>query len=489
MPFFGEEPSAVQSRLYFIGLINRSLYADPDAFSAHLTLASHWVHLQLSKKAKALSKGHKITAEEANVRALELEQLSKIAIRSKLKALQILSSSVAKIIEAQKSQDYRTALSTFGKISASTICLQSADILTESSLRFYYINGSVSILNELHSSIQDSSPVVQFIAQSVLVLNRCLFIPNYSSDVFHEFYDTVNELKDFVSDTQDLLLIDQFEDLVDFMKHSLMESSIESFYNPSSVTSYPPTFLYQIFHRFYQIIPSQAMTIVLSDSPIHKLVYSIYYSLARVLDNVFPEVRYLAQYRFIGPTNIYPYDPVELVDSLPDDLKIYGLYFTRILAFFSRRADFFIKYMEISTPFPENLSENRFASRKVKVNETFINNFKTTKITKIHFPQVINRGEGDSNESPASDASFSHNFHASFSLGLQDITNFRKYSPDGINANVLQDYKLLGSGLLECDYDPYLEDWTENTKVKSGISVDKFTGDRAVLMKKFIKNE
>lgn len=493
--FFNETQNAIQSRLYYSRLISESFIADASLFASHLLFSSYWIHNQLSTRLRVAVDNNSLTDKEIIEKEVELEKLFKNAMIHKGYVLKFLGNVIAKIIENHSMKDNKTAMLYFAKTSLPTICLQSADILTQDSLRFFFIDGTISVLNELYKGIQDQSPISNFIAKSVLTIHRALFTPNYSYEIFEEFYEFVIDLKPFVLNSKDLHLVGVFNDLIAFLENSIINSNLKAQYNPDFIMAYPPILVYPVFHQFYKIMPSEIFTINLITSPIHKLVYSIFYSLARVLDNVFPEIRFVTHYRFIGPTNIYPYDPIELVQSLPDELRNFGIYFTRILAFFSRRAEFFNKYMKILNPFPENLADHRFESRKVKVDEIFIERFKNVKITKKNYPQVRSKDLADLsiNQNNIEEDSFANNFNAPFSLNMDfDLSYSRKsstLSSPGADINILETYKILNTGLLECDYDPLLRGWIGQPQLEPMLSFNKFNEDRAIILRYFIRNE
>lgn len=509
--FFQEPRISLGGRLYFVKLINDS-FLNFNMLSSHLTLASVWLHSQLSKKFKALSKNNLLNDDETEDYERDLKLLLMASTKFKSECLIFLRDKIIEIMNYQNIKDCIKAFRAYNEISIPTYALQCSDVITQENLKLYYINGSMMVLKEFYASTVDSSPIASFIAQSSFSTQRALFIPNYSFEILYEFFGVVQELKPFITKTNDVYLIDGYYALLEFLKNDLLNTEIRDNYDKSHIVPYPPAQLYTIFHKFYKIIPSQVFTIDTTTSPVHSLFYSFFYTLSRVLDNIFPETRYITQFRFIGPTLMYPYDEDQFYQMLTPELLRLGRYSLRVMAFFSRRSEFFWKYMKVLNPFPENLAANRFRSRKARIDEVFIDKFKSTILERRHYPQVLLKlhdqhhdqhleqdDDGGENDeagypSPASSTdSFSTNFNTMFALNLDFSSEFSKINFDTHTelTNFFGDYdelELEKNFLLKSDYDPLVEDWVEERSTLNAdkLSLHKFMEDREVLMRGFI---
>lgn len=485
--FFGENEASLQGRAFFIKFIGESFFKFEESFNSHLCFVSHWLYIQLERKLKTTEMKKSLLNQN------DIDFLHDYTYRQKAISLKYLRKKVLMLIEAQAKKDFKDAMRIYSQITIPTVCLGSLDLVSNESLKSYYIEGSLAVLKELYSSTDDSSPIASFVVQTTDYTFTALFTPSYSFDVLYEVFEVLKEFCPIIENENDEILSMNHQNLISFFDEFLVNGPIKSEYREDYVFAYPPDLIFQLYSRFNKILPSEVFASILMANPVHRIFYTFYYTIGRVLDNVFPESRYLTQHRFIGPTTVYPFQKSDIYgESLPSNLVQFANYAIRVLSFFTRRMDFFNRYMKIMNPFPEKLSENRFLSRKTKkVEEVQITRFKETILQPWNYPQVEMDLDALSmdNESPESTGSFSTNLSSLFSMEsattdeLNDFEHQIPYDEDfPIDLNDVAE-----SGLLKQDYDPLFKDWrVEPYRIKGpNASFTKHLEDRAVLMQEF----
>lgn len=487
--FFGETEASLQSRIFFTKLLGGSYFKFQESFNNHLCFVSYWLYIQLDKKLKTTEFKKSLLDQS------DIDFLHDYTYKQKAKSLNYLRKQVLNLIEAQTRKDLKEAMRLYSQITIPTICLGSLDLISNESLRSYYVDGSMAVLKELYSSTDDSSPIASFVIQSTSHLLSALFAPSYNFDVLVEVFEVLHEFAPIIENENDEILYMNYHNLMNFFDEFLVNGPIRLEYQENYVFARPPDMLFQLYIRFNKILPSEAFTLNLMKNPVHKVFYSFYYTIGRILDNVFPECRYLTQYRFIGPTTVYPFNREDIYgdDSLPDNLIQFANYSIRLLSFFSRRIDFFNRYMKIMNPYPDKLSENRFQSRRTKkVEEVQITRFKEAILQPWNYPQVETDFDeiNINNDSPGSTGSFSTNFSSLFSTDLtttnHEILNFKDHRiHDEYSSIDLND--VADSGLLKQDYDPLVKDWKVNpNRIKEPhVSFERYLEDRTVMMNEF----
>lgn len=478
--FMDETTNSLQARIFYIKLVHHSLRL-PEAFFTNMSFTAAWLYLQLRKKYEAYG-----DEEHAEV----LQNLQRIATSLKSKALSYLRSLVLNFIEAQSLKDFRSMLRSFDSINPPSLFLQATDVVFEPDLKNYYISGTFAVLKELYDHSTEESPLTRFISLSSMQVLRFLFVPSYSCDVLKEILQTLKSMDTLIEETADKGLIRQYEKIVELLEDDLDPKNIKTNYTPHHVSAYSPSFIFLIFRKFYQLIPSEAFTIDSSSLPTHKVFYSYFYMIGRVFDNLFPESRYFTQFRFIGPSSVYPYRNEDLFAGLSPQLTELANYSTRLLAFFSRRYALFNKYMKIETPFPSSLAANRCKSRKIKVDEVFVTNFKSIVLRQHHYPRAHKqRGTNlTPYESPDTVASFSDDFCTSYPFQFdleRDLILGTCDTPEEAPDLTAVDK----SGLLVNDYDPLkgtMQDLGETVYDKTTLRC--YFEDRSILIKHFIEN-
>lgn len=498
--FYCESERSYHGRIFYTKLIIKSFSKNHEAFTNHLSVIAYWLYLQIEKKLE-FDEGY-----NSCIKLGDLEFLRDFTYQQKAKSLKELRKIVLKLIEAQQQGDFKRALYHYSNFTIPTICLGSLDLLNQGSLQSYYIEGSLAVIKELYSATNDSSPIASFVIQSISHTLSALFTPTYDFDVLFEIYEVLNEFGPTIRKESDSILSMHYSKLISFFYDYIVNSSLKSKFNKNYVISYPPSMIYEVYNQFNKILPSEVFTINTMDKPVQRVFYTFYFMIGRVLDNVFPESRYLTQHRFIGPTTLYPFQRSDVYGKyLPPDLVYFANYSIRLLSFFTKRMDFFARYMKIMNPFPEKLPENRFHSRKTKkIQELQITNFRTTIIKPWNYPQVDKQksfdsqfSTSDNEKSPSSTSSFSTNFNPLFSLNnLTDVDTmnleFIESKPNCLNSSSYVDLFDVNveSGLLNQDFDPSIKDWREDHDMTEGpiISITKHLEDRSILMKEFTLN-
>jgi len=498
--FFGETDESLEGRIFYTKLITSSFLRYDEALINHFSIVAYWLYMQLRKRVE------NIQEYSSSVNADDLKFLLDFTFRQKANSLRYLSNVVAKLIEAQQQKNFRKAFEYYSHFTLPTICLGGLDLLSKGSLKGYYIEGSLAVIKELYTATEDSSPIAAFVLQSIGHTMSALFIPTYDFNVLYEIFDVLKDFGPILRKENDEILTMHYEKLIDYLDSNVLNSTIKYKKNDEFITSYPSDMIYELYHSFNSILPSEVFTIPTMGNPIQRVFYLFYFMVGRAMDNVFPETRYLTQHRYIGPTTVYPFTIGDIYDeNLSPDLIYFANYSLRVLTFFSRRSDFFSRYMKIMNPFPEKLPENRFLSRKTsKVKETQIINFKNSIIRPWNYPHLeknidsgptiqptLSSSNHDSPSSSHTSGSFSTNFGSLFQM---DALTFDSNNANDYNES-MNDYFIdlfdfnTESGLLNTDYDPLVKDWKDDTlKTKGPIaSIGEHLEDRTLLMKEFTR--
>ncbi|KAH3681399.1 hypothetical protein WICPIJ_007668, partial [Wickerhamomyces pijperi] len=276
---FTEEPlDVLQIRLYLIKLLTESYFKFHDSFRAHLCLTAIWVHKQLSKENATDPK--------------ELEALYLVGMKKLHGCLQLLKERVGSLVKYQRRREYKQALFVYSEMVISTYCIQICDLIREGNLRFYYFEGIFNIINEFLKDTKGASPVGNYIAQSsYLYIQQSLYAPNYPPDVLYEIMDVLQGFKTTVKcrDPEDSMVLSDIDRLLVFIQDDLLVFLVDkNQQDPDFVLTYSPQKLYYSLHRFYCLFPSQSCVLPTTTNPLHRAYYSIYYAIARLLDNILP---------------------------------------------------------------------------------------------------------------------------------------------------------------------------------------------------------
>lgn len=482
--FLRETTFSQHGRIFYLNIINQMLLSE-ESFSSVLSLSVLWVHMQLKKKYEALGL---ITQETEQT----LQTLLRIGTMLKSECIMYLRKIVLRLIDAQDANDWKQVMIQYNKVNGPTLCLLSADIITYSSLKHYYITGSLQMLKMLYENTKEDSPQTRFIVKGCLQIHRSLFVPSYPPEVFDEIKSVLNDFEGFIEDTDDEMLLWNYRKLMEFLNEDLDPETLKKRVTPTRVTSYPASLIYLLFWKFYQLVPSEAHTINSCGSPVHKIFYLYIYMIGRVLDNVFPEARYFTQFRFIGVTTVYPYTMDDLNFGMTPELRPFLNYGNRLMAYFVIRDDLFNKYLTIDTPFPERLAENRFKSRKLKVHEEFVTKFRETVLKPWNYPQVGGGVTTPVSDSSRSTESFSSHFNSAyaFDLGFERALSLEEAEPQMDRFEVPRlDQVDPATGFLLQDYDPKkdLHGPGLADTVTTIEELRKYQEDREGLMKMFIE--
>ncbi|KAH3682323.1 hypothetical protein WICPIJ_006695 [Wickerhamomyces pijperi] len=506
--FLDEISMSNRMRLMFTKLITDTFDNLLLCFHCHLSMTVFWLHIQL-KRGKP----------QSGISDLELDQLAQLGHVHLDLDLSSLRLKVHQLIEAQKNNDYRKAMFLYSQIAMPTYFLQTSDILRENSFKVYYFEGALSIIGEFLKNTQDASPLAKFIVGSSYHVQKCLYIPPYNHEVLYEIIDVLRDLQDqaMSQDHQqdNTEALRDLQTLLDFLINDvlLLLNDEEEKLDPGYILTFSARALYSIVFKFYHFIPPKCFALDSMLDPLQKTLYCCYFAIARVLDNIFPAVRYISQYRFIGPTMFYPFSLQTLRSNMSEESELLKImnYFLRLLTYFDRRVDYFITRMDVLRPFPEDLPERRFLSRTVAVDEEMIQEFNKTAIEPRHYPRALNYEAISCSSSSSTSASISSKnktdplsmdfqtmFSRDLSFGNMDFTklsiepalNCMVGSTDKIDLLKIN-HNEKESGLLSFDYDPLKFEWKVESdsadKVGHSMSLTAYIEDRELLIRAFVK--
>ncbi|ANB13583.1 hypothetical protein AWJ20_1880 [Sugiyamaella lignohabitans] len=262
---------------------------------------------------------------------------------------------------------------------------------------------------------------------------KSIKMPSYNGEFLPEFLAHLDGVRDFISSGVSLgvcssTLLDEHQVLAGIVADTIEFLDTHTRQTDQSGTAYyPPQLLFKMLRRWLRMFPSAALCRSLSGQRTTEeiVLYLYYHAFTRVLDALFPEVRYIFQFGFIGPIDLVGYEsivisnqpgfttsshtplhshynnnghsmfvqPSSLLQTPPSPLAISSYhdltaYPLKVLTFFKDRLLKLNDLLVASSPLEKENYEQLL--------ETQVTSFDTTNISHEHFPCLLsNNGKYD----------------------------------------------------------------------------------------------
>ncbi|CAN6674996.1 hypothetical protein TRVA0_077S00188 [Trichomonascus vanleenenianus] len=167
---------------------------------------------------------------------------------------------------------------------------------------------------------------------------KSIYMPPYDARFFGELRSNIKILSAYIATANSSQLFQDYENLnsyVDQVYSFLYANPTRRFNASSTGASYhSPAVLFSFLRQWIKTFPSRALALEKSYTETPEVVlYAYYHAVTRSLDSLFPEVRYMYQFGFLGPIDLTGIEAV-LVNVTPIDRLAYPL---KLLNFFRER--------------------------------------------------------------------------------------------------------------------------------------------------------
>lgn len=229
---------------------------------------------------------------------------------------------------------------------------------------------------------------VKIYADGLLYTAKYVWIPLYNALVLDEFLEVLKDFGEkFIYTIDDFYKIkSQFEDLVNYTQYVtlfLKSQKLEKY-----MLFYPVAELFKMFRNWYKIVPSEIFSFGMNEDPVRKVFYLSWFCLSALLNEIVGNCRYIFTYLFDGFQVMFPFERSLIFHNLYDkELRWFGNYFCRIMAYLSRRSHYILRNTIFNEPIPHFFDpEDRFKPRSLDIHEKCITNFKDNFIKKFNYP-------------------------------------------------------------------------------------------------------
>lgn len=154
------------------------------------------------------------------------------------------------------------------------------------------------------------SPTLSSITDALFQGVRAIQFPPYHAAFFFELVDKVYSIEPYIKSSQNLRLIKEHYCLGQYVSSVLKflkSNHRELISSWSGAKYYSPDEMFRFVKEWQKIFPVMALSSLLDDSRHDRysiVLYTYYHAVTRALDAVFPEVRYIFQFGFIGPVDL-----------------------------------------------------------------------------------------------------------------------------------------------------------------------------------------
>lgn len=241
------------------------------------------------------------------------------------------------------------------------------------------------------------SPTITSVTEALFQGARAIQFPPYDISFLYELVDKVHSIESYIRSSENMQLIREhhtlclfISDVLDFFRTNHREYKASW----SGAKYFGPKDMFRFIRGWYKIFPVMGLSSLLDDSRHNEysiILYTYYHAVTRALDALFPEVRYMFQFGFIGPVDLVA------IENAVSGLKISSTesyllsYPLKVLVFFKERL-FLLNRLLIGT-------DN---SAPVPIREVYVKSFEKTVLGPEHYPSL---DEPSSSETLASGCS------------------------------------------------------------------------------------
>ncbi|GMM33247.1 hypothetical protein DASC09_005720 [Saccharomycopsis crataegensis] len=262
------------------------------------------------------------------------------------------------------------------------------------------------------------------------------FLPPYNHHCLYEFRDNFISFRDLLCDIEMPLLVAMADNLWDYLQYLIDEIFPileQNGINDHRFFTTSPKIFHSIYMKYLLMTPPETFVSTSKSSNlslVERILYRYYINLGKILDHIFPQVRYLFIFGFITTYTQYSDDQGHVLEEGLQSLLKYGTYdklfpkscsnrpvdelfkrkiiyhihyCSRVFGFFRSRNMLLHQGIFFNDPFPESIKNDRLRTRKVQVNEIQITSFGKTFIHPRNFPHVVDRPHSTGSNCSGSD--------------------------------------------------------------------------------------
>lgn len=254
---------------------------------------------------------------------------------------------------------------------------------------YSYINmcrGLGAILEKVQinsSTTQAAICTTESLAQAI----KSILYPRYSYAFFQELRSQIASLESYIQEdisNSGEEILREYEFLVYYTNKIANFLEMSGNYTYNSI--YDPNILYSYLREWITNFPCLAFSLDLLSSNASIVLYAYYDATSRALDAIFPEVRYLFQFSFIGPIDLVGIESAAFSVTRPDALEKLE-YPLRLVSFFKKRTLTLSTLFIASDPLLMNSSGPLYRSRQPDlVLEKYVYSFKHPFDFQEHMP-------------------------------------------------------------------------------------------------------
>lgn len=291
------------------------------------------------------------------------------------------------------------------------------------------------------------SILIKFFEWQIYLATAAVFFPPYDHRCLFEFYDHLLDLKLMLASTCEKLLVNYADNLLSYLRY-LFDEIFPQLENSKhqqpegSLFPFSPKVCYKIYIKYCSILPPELIMGLTRGnhlSVIERLLYRYFINTGKILDHVFPQIKYLfiigfslafiqyADELYIFNDLLYG-DPDKCIltpkdksnggnynhndnsahhpkgepnkEVFADKLKCHTYYSLRVFGFFRARNLLLHNGILIKDPFNVKIKRNRLASRLLKLEETQIVSFDNTFIKPENYPHNAEESDDQRKHSP-----------------------------------------------------------------------------------------
>lgn len=234
--------------------------------------------------------------------------------------------------------------------------------------------GLAAVLEKIQITLS-ATPTALCTSDALFQGIKSIQVPPYNSKFVDELLVKIKSIEHYITSSRDEILIIEHNNLYRFMADvSLFLRTNQRSKSFSHNMYYSPEYLFNLLREWLKSFPLNAQSLNAINNDYKLVLYVYYHATTRALDALFPEVRYLFQFGFIGPI-----DSVGIENLIGSYAENYLLrYPLKILTFFKERL-FLINRLLASKPPLES-------SPIDDITEIQIQSFETTIIQPENYP-------------------------------------------------------------------------------------------------------
>lgn len=276
----------------------------------------------------------------------------------------------------------------------------------------HHINTSESTFAPGYSYFNNFTPkesiLIKFFEWQIYLAVAAAFFPPYSHECLLEFYENILDFKIILEEIGDrtlLLYVNNLLQYYDFLFQDIIPLMCSE--SSGNFFQFNLRLYYKVLMNYLLITPPETFLAIVKGkhySVVENILYRYYINTGKMLDQIFPQVRYLFVIGFLSAFTQYS-DEIHVFDEflfggdcrlLPGSanrvdldastLRYHAIYNLRVFGFLRSRNLLLHHGLRINDPFDKQVKKNRLASRALKVLEIQIRSFNQAFIRANNLP-------------------------------------------------------------------------------------------------------